>query len=729
MSNYRFKALEIAQSRQAMAVTAPTERVGDFFASNTFNNEVMRALLSPEAYLKVTEAIQTNGQIDRNIADEVASAMKSWATSKGATHYTHWFQPLTGETAEKHDAFFDITIDGKAIEKFKGSALVQQEPDASSFPHGGLRNTFEARGYTGWDPSSPAFLMDNGAGGKTLCIPSVFISYTGEALDYKTPLLKALNALDKAATAVCQYFDRNITKVTPTLGPEQEYFVVDRALFYARPDLVLAGRTVFGHQPARGQQLEDHYFGSIPPRINAFMVDFEFEAMKLGMPVRTRHNEVAPGQFEVAPTFEEVNLAIDHNALLMDLMEKVAEKHNLKVLFHEKPFAGINGSGKHNNWSMGTNTGVNLLAPSTKPKETLRFLTFLVNVIKAVHDNADLLRASIASAGNEHRLGANEAPPAIMSVFLGETLTQALTDLETKSEITVNKGDNVYYKLGLNRIPSLMRDNTDRNRTSPFAFTGNKFEFRAVGSAANSASTMTVLNAIVADQLNSFKTDLDARLAKGEKKELAIVDILKEYYANSKRILFEGNGYSDEWVDEAARRGLSNIKASPDALGVFVLPESLALFERTGVMNHAEVESRYEIELEKYIKTVQIESRVMGDLAMNHVVSTALKYQNKLAETARNLVELGMTAEAEPIKDILREISTRVMVIKKGVEAMIESRKKANNVANTAERAHLYASEVKDHFAPIRYEVDKLEEIVDDEDWPLIKYREMLFVK
>ncbi|WP_338876311.1 glutamine synthetase III [Spirosoma sp. SC4-14] len=729
MSNYRFKALEIAQSRQAMAVTAPTERVGDFFASNTFNNEVMRALLSPEAYLKVTEAIQTNGQIDRNIADEVASAMKSWATSKGATHYTHWFQPLTGETAEKHDAFFDITIDGKAIEKFKGSALVQQEPDASSFPHGGLRNTFEARGYTGWDPSSPAFLMDNGAGGKTLCIPSVFISYTGEALDYKTPLLKALNALDKAATAVCQYFDRNITKVTPTLGPEQEYFVVDRALFYARPDLVLAGRTVFGHQPARGQQLEDHYFGSIPPRINAFMVDFEFEAMKLGMPVRTRHNEVAPGQFEVAPTFEEVNLAIDHNALLMDLMEKVAEKHNLKVLFHEKPFAGINGSGKHNNWSMGTNTGVNLLAPSTKPKETLRFLTFLVNVIKAVHDNANLLRASIASAGNEHRLGANEAPPAIMSVFLGETLTQALTDLETKSEITVNKGDNVYYKLGLNRIPSLMRDNTDRNRTSPFAFTGNKFEFRAVGSAANSASTMTILNAIVADQLTKFKTDLDARLAKGEKKELAIVDILKEYYANSKRILFEGNGYSNEWVEEAAQRGLSNIKSSPEALGVFVLPESLALFDRTGVMNHAEVESRYEIELEKYIKTVQIESRVMGDLAMNHVVSTALKYQNKLAETARNLVELGMTAEAEPIKDILREISTRVMVIKKGVETMIESRKKANNVADTTERARLYATEVKDHFPLIRYEVDKLEEIVDDEDWPLIKYRELLFVK
>ena len=729
MSNYRFKALEIAQSRQAVPVTAPTERVGDFFGSNTFNAEVMRTLLSTEAFLKVMEAMNMNGQIDRAIADEVAGAMKSWATSRGATHYTHWFQPLTGETAEKHDAFFDITPDGKAIEKFKGSALVQQEPDASSFPSGGLRNTFEARGYTGWDPSSPAFLMDNGAGGKTLCIPSVFIAYTGEALDYKTPLLKALMALDKAATAVCQYFDRSINKVIPTLGVEQEYFVVDRALFYARPDLVLAGRTVFGHMPARGQQLEDHYFGSIPPRVNAFMVDFEFESMKLGMPVRTRHNEVAPGQFEVAPTFEEVNLAVDHNALLMDLMEKIAERHNLKVLFHEKPFADINGSGKHNNWSMSTNTGVNLLAPSSKPKETLRFLTFLVNVIKAVHDNADLLRASIASAGNEHRLGANEAPPAIMSVFLGETLTQALTDLETKSEVTVNKGDNVYYKLGLNRIPSLMRDNTDRNRTSPFAFTGNKFEFRAVGSSANSASPMTVLNTIVADQLNEFKTALDGRLARGEKKELAIVDILKEYYTNIKRILFEGNGYSDEWVAEAQRRGLSNIKSAPDALGIFVKPEVLALFERTGVMSHAEVESRYEIELEKYIKNVQIESRVMGDLAMNHVVSTALKYQNKLAETARNLMELDMVAEAEPVKDILREISSRVIVIKKNVEAMIEARKRANNVTDTTDRAQLYATEVKDYFEVIRYEVDKLEQVVDNEDWPLVKYRELLFVK
>ncbi|RCR68910.1 glutamine synthetase III family protein [Larkinella punicea] len=729
MSNFRFKALEIAQSRQALSVPPPAERVTEYYGSYTFNNEVMRSLLSPEAYLKITQAIDTGGKIDRDIADEVANAMKAWATAKGATHYTHWFQPLTGATAEKHDAFFDVTMDGKAIEKFKGGALVQQEPDASSFPSGGLRNTFEARGYTGWDPSSPAFLMDNGAGGKTLCIPSVFISYTGEALDYKTPLLKALLEVDKAATAVCQYFDRNVTKVTPTLGVEQEYFVVDKALFYARPDLVMAGRSVFGHSPARGQQLEDHYFGTIPPRVNAYMVDFEFEAMKLGMPVRTRHNEVAPGQFEVAPTFEEVNLAIDHNALLMDLMEKVAERHNFKVLFHEKPFAGINGSGKHNNWSLGTNTGVNLLSPSSKPKESLRFLTFLVNVVKAVHDHADLLRASIASAGNEYRLGANEAPPAIVSVFLGESLTKALEDLETKSEVIVNKGDNVYYKLGINRIPSLLRDNTDRNRTSPFAFTGNKFEFRAVGGGANSASTMTVLNTIVAAQLVTFKQELDARLANGEKKELAIVEILKEYYKSSKRILFEGNGYSDEWVEEAAKRGLSNIKSTPEALGVYLKPESLELFERVGVLSHAEVESRYEIELEKYIKKVQIESRVVGDLAMNHIVSTALKYLNKLAETAKALVDLGMTDQAEPIKDLIKEISARVIAIKKNVEEMTETRKKANNLTDTAEMAKLYATEVKDFFDVIRYEVDKLELIIDDEDWPLVKYRELLFVK
>ena len=729
MAHLRFTALATAQSRQPLAVVAPAERIAEYFGQHTFNKETMRTLLSADTYKRITEAIDTNGRIDRDIADEVANAMRSWAISKGATHYTHWFQPLTGSTAEKHDSFFDLDADGKAIEKFKGSALVQQEPDASSFPSGGLRNTFEARGYTGWDPSSPAFLMDNGAGGKTLCIPSVFISYTGEALDYKTPLLKSLAAVDKAATAVCQYFDKSIDKVTPTLGIEQEYFLVDRALYVARPDLVMAGRTVFGHSPARGQQLEDHYFGTIPPRVNAFMVDFEFEALKLGIPVRTRHNEVAPGQFEVAPTFEEVNLAIDHNALLMDLMEKTAEKHNLKVLFHEKPFAGINGSGKHNNWALGTDTGVNLLAPSSKPKETLRFIAFMVNVVKAVHDHADLLRASIASAGNEHRLGANEAPPAIMSVFLGDTLTRAMDDLETKSEISLSKGDNVYYKLGLNRVPALIRDNTDRNRTSPFAFTGNKFEFRAVGGGANSASTMIVLNTIVADQLIQFKRDLEVRLEAGEKKELAVVEVLKQYYRDSKRILFEGNGYSDEWVAEAEKRGLSNIKSTPDALKTYLTPESLALFARLGVMNHAEVEARYEIELEKYIKNVQIESRVMGDLAINHVVSTALKYMNQLATTAKSLVDLDMINEAQPVKAIIRELSARVVTIKKNTEAMIEARKRANNVPDSAEMARLYATEVKDYFDIIRYEVDKLELLIDDEDWPLVKYRELLFVK
>ncbi|MEZ0610485.1 glutamine synthetase III [Fibrella sp. WM1] len=729
MANLRFSALTTAQNRQAIPVAPPAERIADYYGIYTFNKETMRTLLSADAYKRITEAIDNNARIDRDIADEVANAMRSWAISKGATHYTHWFQPLTGSTAEKHDSFFDLASDGKAIEKFKGSALVQQEPDASSFPSGGLRNTFEARGYTGWDPSSPAFLMDNGAGGKTLCIPSVFISYTGEALDYKTPLLKSLAALDKAATAVCHYFDRNIDKVIPTLGVEQEYFLVDKALYVARPDLVMAGRTVFGHQPARGQQLEDHYFGSIPPRVNAFMVDFEFEALKLGIPVRTRHNEVAPGQFEVAPTFEEVNLAIDHNALLMDLMDKVAEKHSFKVLFHEKPFAGINGSGKHNNWALATDTGINLLAPSSKPKETLRFITFVVNVVKAVHDHADLLRASIASAGNEYRLGANEAPPAIMSIFLGETLTKALEDLDNKSEIALNKGDNVYYKLGLNRVPALIRDNTDRNRTSPFAFTGNKFEFRAVGGGANSASTMIVLNTIVANQLVQFRKDLEAQLEQFDKKELAVVEVLKQYYRASKRILFEGNGYSNDWVDEAEKRGLSNIRSTPEALNVYTQPESLALFERMGIMNHAEVEARYEIELEKYIKNVQIESRVMGDLAINHVVSTALKYMNQLTSTAKSLVDLDMVNEAQPVKGIIRELSSRVVTIKKNVEAMIEARKRANNVPDTTEMARLYATEVKDYFDVIRYEVDKLELLIDDEDWPLVKYRELLFVK
>lgn len=726
---FRSKAFEIAQGRVSPVLTPPTEKVADLYGSNTFSDDVMKTLLSAEAYTKISNAIRSGSTIDREVAEEVAAAMKSWAISKGATHYTHWFQPLTGTTAEKHDSFFDLTIDGKAVEKFKGSALVQQEPDASSFPSGGLRATFEARGYTGWDPSSPAFLMDNGAGGKTLCIPSVFISYNGEALDYKAPLLRSLMMLDKAATGVCQFFNRDVAKVTPTLGIEQEYFLVDKALYYARPDLLMSGRTVFGHNPARGQQLDDHYFGSISPRVNAFMVDFEFEALKLGIPVRTRHNEVAPGQFECAPTFEEVNLAIDHNALLMDLMQKIGDKHNFQVLFHEKPFAGINGSGKHNNWSLSTDTGINLLAPTSKPKENLRFLTFLMNVVKAVHDHADLLRASISSAGNEHRLGANEAPPSIVSVFLGGDLTNMLEELVSKGEITLEKGENFYYKLGISRIPNLQRDNTDRNRTSPFCFTGNKFEYRAVGSSQNSASPMIILNTIVANQLLDFKREMDERLAAGEEKKVATVEILKRYYLESKNILFEGNGYSDEWIEEAAKRGLSNIRETFDALYAYKTDKTVAVFERTGVLSSRELHARYEIELENYVKKLQIESRVIGDLALNHIVSTVVKYQFKLAQTARSLTDLEMLEEAEPIKEIIRDISSHVVVIKKLVHEMTESRKKANNIEELFERAKCYGSEVKGYFDDIRYHVDKLELLIDDEDWPLAKYREMLFLE
>ncbi|MFD1817562.1 glutamine synthetase [Pseudarcicella hirudinis] len=735
MAIARFKALEQAQTRTTVPVKLPTEKVAEYYGSMTFNDEVMRSLLSPEAYLKINTAIQTGSKVDRDAADEVSAAMKSWAISKGATHYTHWFQPLTGATAEKHDAFFDIVPgSGKAIEKFKGSALVQQEPDASSFPNGGIRSTFEARGYTGWDPSSPAFIMENVAGTATLCIPSVFVSYTGEALDYKTPLLKSIELIDKAATAVVkEYFNRDVTKVSPTLGAEQEYFLVDEALFNARPDLMMAGRTVFGHAPAKGQQLEDHYFGSIPPRVNAFMVDFELEAMRLGLPVRTRHNEVAPAQFEVAPTFEEANLACDHNALLMDLMTKVASKHKLKVLFHEKPFAGINGSGKHNNWSLSTDTGINLLGPSSKPKENLRFLTFFVNVVKAVFDNADLLRASIATAGNEHRLGANEAPPAIVSAFLGSTMSRVLDDLEGMkdlNDIKLEKGDNVYLKLGINKIPSLLLDNTDRNRTSPFAFTGNKFEFRAVGSSANSASPMTILNTIVAHQLFQFREEVDAILEKGVKKELAIMEVLKKYVKISKSIRFEGNGYSDEWVEEAAQRGLSNLRTTPEALGVYVRPASIELFTKYGIFNEAEMHARYEIELENYIKKVQIESRVIGDMAINHIVSTSLKYQTQLVENVKGQKEIGIDPQYfEPTIELIKRISEHTSKISRLVDEMTEARKDANEVEDLATRAALYGTKVKNYFEDIRYNVDKLELIVDDDEWPLPKYRELLLIR
>jgi glutamine synthetase len=734
MAIARFKALELAQSRQPIHVKIPTEKVTDYYGSNTFNDEVMRSLLSPEAYTKITNAIEDGKKIDREAADEVAAAMKSWALSKGATHYTHWFQPLTGTTAEKHDAFFDITNKGKAMEKFKGSALVQQEPDASSFPNGGIRSTFEARGYTAWDPSSPAFIMENTAGTATLCIPSVFVSYTGEALDYKTPLLKSGELIDKAATKVMnEYFSREVSKVTATLGAEQEYFLVDEALYNARPDLLMSGRTVFGHSPAKGQQLEDHYFGSIPSRVNAFMVDFEIEALKLGMPVRTRHNEVAPAQFEVAPTYEEANLACDHNALLMDLMNKVASKHKMRVLFHEKPFAGINGSGKHNNWALATDSGINLLGPSSKPKENLRFLTFFVNTIKAVHDYADLLRASIASAGNEHRLGANEAPPAIVSIFIGSEMTKVLNDLENLSEmndIKLEKGDNVYLRLGINKIPALLLDNTDRNRTSPFAFTGNKFEFRAVGSSANSATPMTILNTIVANQLFKFREEVDIHIEKGVKKELAIVEVLKGYVKQSKKILFEGNGYSEDWVKEAESRGLSNLKTTPEALAKYLDKSVIELFLKHGVFTEVEMHARYEIEMENYIKKIQIESRVIGDLAINHIMSTSLKYQTLLVDNVRGQKEIGIDPQYfAPTVEIIKKISIHTSKINNLVEEMTEARKEANNVEDIVERARLYSTKVKNYFDEIRYSVDKLELIVDDDEWPLPKYRELLLIK
>jgi glutamine synthetase len=655
--------------------------------------------------------------------------MKEWATGKGASHYTHWFQPLTGATAEKHDSFFEMS-DGNAIEMFSGGALVQQEPDASSFPSGGIRNTFEARGYTAWDPSSPAFIMES-PNGRTLCIPTVFVSYTGETLDYKAPLLKALHALDKAAVDVCQYFDRNITKVHATLGIEQEYFLVDTALFYARPDLATTGRTVFGHSPAKGQQLEDHYFGSIPERVNAFMDDFETEAYKLGIPLKTRHNEVAPSQFECAPIFEEINLAVDHNQLLMDLMDKVARRHNFKVLYHEKPYAGINGSGKHNNWSIGTNTGKNLLSPGGNPKSNLMFLTFFVNTIKAVYDNADLLRASIASASNDHRLGANEAPPAIMSIFLGAQLSKVLDEIEKKvSDKKMSPDEKGALKLNIGKIPEILLDNTDRNRTSPFAFTGNKFEFRAVGSSANSSNAMMVLNTIVANQLASFRKEVEAIAKKGVKKDEAILRVLRQYIVGSKAIRFEGNGYSDEWVKDAKKRGLSNITTTPPALDAFVSKKSLKLFEENGIFSHREAEARHEIMLETYIKKIEIESRVIGDLAQNHILPAAIRYQTIIAENVDSLKDCGLKADAYSTQlDMVKEISTHVTEISKNVKAMIIARDKALDVSHARDKAIAFCDKVKPYFDLIRHHVDSLEMMVDDEMWPIVKYRELVTIR
>jgi glutamine synthetase len=730
MARARQYATEVAQNRTIPTVKLPEGKITSYYKQYIFDYAVMKSMLSPENFKRFSDTVTSELEISEMLADEIAKAMKSWAIAKGATHYTHWFQPLTGGSAEKHDGFFDLDHNGNAIEEFKGKTLIRQEPDASSLPSGGIRETFEARGYTAWDSSSPAFIIYNSLGSGTLCIPSIYISYTGELLDTKTPLLNSIQALNKSATSVAQIFDRHVQKVMPSLGIEQEYFLVDKALFNARPDLIMAGRSVFGHSPAKGQQLEDHYFGSIPSRVIAYMADFEFEAHKLGIPVKTRHNEVAPAQFEVAPIFEEINLACDHNILLMDLMKKVAARHNFKVLFHEKPFAGINGSGKHNNWSLITDTGVNLLAPSSKPKESLRFVTFLVNVMKAVRDNADILRASIASSGNEYRLGANEAPPAIVSIFLGTAMNQVLEDLEDKDIVKVEKGENAYLKLGLNRIPSILLDNTDRNRTSPFAFTGNKFEFRAVGSSANSATPMMILNTIVAKQLELFKEEYEAeREIDDTKKEGIVVKILKKYIKECKDIIFDGNGYSQEWEEEAARRGLKNVRNTPDALKFYIEPKFIELFKEMKVLTERELHARYEIELENYIKKVQIESRVIGDLAQNHVISTAIKYQTKLVTNAKELIEIGLKEEAQPVIKIVKELSNHVQEISRMVEEMTEARKEANNKEDLYEKAAMYSSVVKTYFDKIRYHVDKLELMVDDEDWPLVKYREMLYIR
>ena len=720
MAQLRFEALKKLNERTKVHVEPTTPHISQFFGENVFGMEQMRATLAPAVFKKVSNAIKNHEKIDEATADAVASAAKSWAISKGATHFTHWFQPMTGGTAEKHDSFFDAL---SGIEKFKGSELVQQEPDASSFPSGGIRSTFEARGYTAWDPTSPMFLY-----GKTLSIPTIFVSYTGETLDTKSPLLKALKAVDLAATQVCQLFDKDIQHVVASLGPEQEYFAVDKALFNARPDLVMAGRTVFGHAPARGQQLEDHYFGTIPGRVYDFMRDFEIECWKLGIPVRTRHNEVAPSQFEVAPLFEEVNVANDHNQLMMDVMGRVGDKHNLKILVHEKPFAGLNGSGKHNNWSLITDTGVNLYAPSSSARDNLLFLTFFVTTIKAVHEHADLLRASIATPGNDFRLGANEAPPAIMSVFIGSQMTAVLDELEKKGNVKIEKGDNMYMKLGIDQIPEIILDATDRNRTSPFAFTGNKFEFRAVGGSDNCATPMAVLNLIVAEQLTLFFDTVSKEIEKGEEKRMAIVNVLRKYIKESKAIRFEGDGYSDEWVKEAEKRGLSNIKNMPRAIEAYVAKKSIELFEKHGVMSRKEVEARNEIKLESYIKRVQIESRVIGDLAMNHIIPTAIAYQNKLISNANGLKGLGVDNKA--VVQTITEISGHIETIKTSVREMIEERKRLNKISDTHKRAFGYCDDVKEkYFDKIRDAVDKLELLVDDEDWPLVKYRELLFLR
>ena len=728
MSTLRFHALKQSLDRLPIPITGEVKQ-SDIFGANVFGFKTMRQFLTKEAFSSLMRAIDKGDKINRSIADQIASSMKDWAMAKGVTHYTHWFQPLTGATAEKHDAFFETVGNGEALERFEGNQLVQQEPDASSFPNGGIRNTFEARGYTAWDPTSPAFIY-----GTTLCIPTVFVAYTGEALDYKTPLLRALNAVDQAATDVSRYFDKTVKKVTASLGWEQEYFLIDKALVASRPDIEMSGRTLLGHSSAKDQQLDDHYFGTIPARALNFMRELETESMLLGIPVKTRHNEVAPNQFELAPIYEEANLAVDHNSLVMDVMQKVADRHNFKVLFHEKPFAGVNGSGKHNNWSLSTDNGINLLAPGKTPMSNLQFLTFFINTIKAVHDNEELLRACIASATNDHRLGANEAPPAIMSVFIGAQLTKVLHELEGVTKGKLSPEEKTDLKLNVvGKIPEILLDNTDRNRTSPFAFTGNKFEFRAVGSTANCANPMTVLNSIVARQLIDFKSEVDSLITKKDlKKDEAIFNVLREYIKTSRNILFEGNGYGGDWEKEAVKRGLSNNKNTPDALKVKIDPKTIALYESLNVMNKVEIEARYDIEIEEYVHIIQIEGRSLGDIARNHVIPTAVKYQNILIDNVKGLKDIyGKDFKQYASEQLLliAEISKRIEAINSGVTKMTNERKKANSIDDTTKKAKIYCSKVKPLFDDIRYHCDKLELLIDDELWPLAKYRELLFTK
>ena len=728
MSTLRFQAIKETLRRNPVVVEEPAIR-STIFGKNVFNEAAMRQYLTKESYNSVVDATVNGSKINRNIADHISTGMKEWAINSGATHYTHWFQPLTGSTAEKHYAFFETTGDGQAIEKFGGGQLVQQEPDASSFPNGGIRNTFEARGYTAWDPTSPAFIY-----GTTLCIPTVFVAYTGEALDNKTPLLRSLQVLDTAATAVAKYFDKNVTKTIATLGWEQEYFLIDKALAASRPDITLTGRTLLGHEAAKGQQLDDHYFGSIPTRALDYMRDLETECMLLGIPVKTRHNEVAPNQFELAPIFEEANLAVDHNSLLMDIMEKVAERHHFKVLFHEKPFKGINGSGKHNNWSLSTNTGINLLSPHKTPKRNLQFLTFFINTIKAVNEYEELMRSSIASANNDHRLGANEAPPAIISVFIGSQLTKALEELEKVTNGKLSPEEKTELKLNVvGKIPEILLDNTDRNRTSPFAFTGNKFEFRAVGSTANCATPMTVLNSIVAKQLIEFKKSVDSLIEKKNmKKDDAIFNMLREYVKDSKRIRFEGDGYGEAWEKEAKKRGLSNNKSTPEALKAKISEKTIALYEELNIMSRVEIEARYEIKVEEYAMRIQIEGRVLGDIARNHVIPTAIKYQNRLIQNVQGLKDIYGSGfkklSIEQLK-LIEMISEHIEKINKGITAMINERKKANKTTSPEKCAAAYCDKVKPYFDEIRYHCDKLELLVDDEIWPLSKYRELIMLK